>query len=364
MDKKIYFLINSLEGGGAERVLTNILPYLAKNYQIDLITLKDKKFYDLPSWINYIPLSKTHSNLWMLLRLISGYYFFKLKKLLQQNNYHKWVSFLEFSNFLNILVNKNAIISFRTFFDRLNPIYKFFIKLLYPKAKLIIFNSKENELYLKKLLNLKTKQTTTIYNPIDFEKLNQLSQESVEKDIVSFIKWKKVFITVWRLIKIKHQNKIIKVLSQINNNWCLLILWDGPEKQNILQLVENLKLKDKVKLLWAVKNPFKYMKLANYFIYASEFEGFPNAVLEAITLGLPVITSNFRSGVRELIDPKLDLNKNINYPYQGPNGIILDLKQYEKQFKQIYTNLNKLEQKQVWVERFEIKKIVKKWQKA
>jgi len=295
----------------------------------------------------------------MLFNLLNWYYYFKLKKLIKQNKYHKWISFLEFSNFLNILVNPNAIISFRTFYDRLNLIYKILIKKLYPKAKLVIFNSKENENYLKNLLKLKN--TITIYNPINFV---EIKQEEVEKNIKDFVENRKVFITVWRLIKIKHQDKIINALSQINDNWCLLILWNWPERKNLENLVKKLWVENKVKFLWAVKNVFKYLNIANYFIYTSKFEGFPNAVLEAIYLWLPIITSNFKTGVKELIEPDLDLNTKLELPYWGSNGVIIDLNNYEKQFKEVYENIEKIKQERKWIERFSIDNILGKWRKS
>ena len=359
-NKKIFFLINSLEWWWAERVVVRILPYLAEKFEIDLITLKDIKFYNLPKWVNYIPLSKTKSNFKMLLNFFSGYYYLKLKKLIKKNNYDNWISFLEFSNFLNILANKDkAIISFRTFFDRLNFIYKFLIKKLYPKARIIVFNSKENENYLKNLLNLKN--TLTIYNPINIEEIDKQKKEKVEDEILNFLKWKKIFITVGRLIKIKHQDKIIKALSKINDNWWLLVVWDWPEKKNLEDLVKKLWVKNKVKFLWKVKNVYKYLNISKYFIYASEFEWFPNAVLEAVAVWLPIVTSNFKSGVKELVNPELDILENINYPYWGPNWVILDLNKYEKQFKEIYLNLENLRQERKELDRFNIENVAEKW---
>jgi N-acetylgalactosamine-N,N'-diacetylbacillosaminyl-diphospho-undecaprenol 4-alpha-N-acetylgalactosaminyltransferase len=49
------------------------------------------------------------------------------------------------------------------------------------------------------------------------------------------------------------------------------------------------------------KNVFKYLNIADVFLYASEVEGFPNVLIEARELGLPIITSDFKSGAKEVI---------------------------------------------------------------
>ena len=131
--KKIYFLVNSLEWWGAEKVITTLVDNLAKNkFDITIFTLKDVNFYDIPENIKYIPLSKTKSNLIMLLGFLSWYYVFKLKKYIK--NYDFWISFLELANFINILTKNQSTISFRTTFNVFDrywiiwKVYKFFIK--------------------------------------------------------------------------------------------------------------------------------------------------------------------------------------------------------------------------------------------
>jgi len=132
-----------LEAWWAERVVSIISSELSKDYQVDLITLKNVNFYDLPNWVNYISLSNVKNNLLMF--LLIPYYVLKFKKHLNKNNYKSWISSLEIANFVNILSNKNAIIAFEIsiyFFSWfIWQIYKLLIKFLYPKAKKIKVNS-------------------------------------------------------------------------------------------------------------------------------------------------------------------------------------------------------------------------------
>ena len=85
------------------------------------------------------------------------------------------------------------------------------------------------------------------------------------------------------------------------NNFSLTILGEGPEKKNLKIMIKNNNLQKKIKLIGFKRNTSKYYKKANLFINASHFEGFPNALVEAISHNLPVICSNSKGGVKEII---------------------------------------------------------------
>ncbi len=88
MNKKIiFFLINSLESGGAERVISNILPALSKKYKIYLILLKDSRFYNLPKSIKVISFSNIKNNILMI--PLFPFYIWKLKNLSKNINLSK-----------------------------------------------------------------------------------------------------------------------------------------------------------------------------------------------------------------------------------------------------------------------------------
>ena len=350
-----------MENGGAERVISNITLPLSNKYKIYLILLKNTKFYDISKNIKIISLSKINNNILML--TLFPFYVWKLKKLTKKHNPHKIISFLEIANFINILMNKDAIISFRTSLDLFNvgiigKVYKFFIKLLYPKAKKIIVNSKENKQNLSSYLNIPLHKIQTIHNPINHLQIKKLIGKQVK---LPFTKkhTHKIFITIGRLNKQKNTSALIHAFKKLSSNYALLILGDGPEKKILQRLINKYNLQKQVFLLGLQKNVFQYLVSADYFIFSSNAEGFPNVLIEATACNIPIITSDFKTGAREIINPNLGFKEKIKYPYYGPNGVLLSLKNFQKDFAKI--NLNKINKSQNILDNFNITEITKKW---
>lgn len=189
MNKKIVIFINSLDGGGAERVISTLLNNLVEKYECHLILMENKISYELDSRINIISLDeKSNQNgIVKLLRLpIISY---KLSKVIKKHNFSQITSFLYRANYVNILAKylskHKCIIS-----ERIAPssmyedksisstISKFLIRNLYNKADNIIPVSKAIENDLIKNFGIYIKQEV-IYNPYDIEKIEQLSKENV-----------------------------------------------------------------------------------------------------------------------------------------------------------------------------------------
>lgn len=338
--EKYYFLINSMEWWWAERVMSNLVKEYFENWKdVYLFTLKDVLFYDIPKEVHYIPLSKIKNNL--LLFLSIPRFAIKFKKIIKRYWLKDWISFLEMSNFVHILAKKNAHISFRThinFFNHwlTNKIQKLLIKFLYPKAEKIIVNSRENKYDLAEFLNISKDKINVRYNPIDKERIINLSKEKVDDNIIKKIKDKRVLITTWRLVSIKHHEKIIETLYEYNKKEkkrIYLIIWDWPERSKLEILVKSFWLENQVVFLWQQKNVFKYLKLADLFLYASEVEWFPNTLLEAREMWLKIITSDFKSWAREVIlwEDTDTIWKIITYPYIWEYWIIVEFSNYKNQ---------------------------------
>ena len=305
MRNRIYFLINSLEWGWAERVVSRLSNILIDGVDIDIITLKSwRTAYILDKRIRIITLSdiKRHN---IFLFFLIPYFVYRMRWLLRKNNYVSGISFLEISNFVHIISRKNALISMRTslwFFEWIiGMVYKYCIKLLYPHARKIIVNSEENKYKLWKFLKIGSEDVITIYNPIDTKEVLDLASEEMPPEVEDICRGKKVFVTTGRLIKSKNQLAIIRSFRHILEPAVLLILWEGPERILLERTIQELELSKNVFLLGFKENIFPYIHRADYFIYASQVEWFPNAILEAMTLKKPIISTDFETWARECI---------------------------------------------------------------
>jgi len=358
--RKVFFLVNSLEMGGAERVISEISPLLKNKFDVEILTLKSGKFYDIN--VKQTSLLNSNSNLTMLFAF--PYYVWKLRKTAKQYPDCKIVSFLEWSNFVNILAVKNATISLRialSFFKGFKgAIYGLLISWLYPKAGVIIVNSEENKFDLAGKLNIDPSRIKVVYNPQDFGKIAKLKAEKVEPEFLEWIKGTKVFISVGRLDEQKRYDILINAFRKLADKDAknvLVVIGDGPLKDKLELLIERLNLQENVFLIGKRSNVFKYLGKADYFVYSSSAEGFPNVLLEAMSVGLPIITSDFKTGARELIAPGLEFYKEIEYPHYGPNGVLLSLKDFDL----LRVKLDKLKQNQEGIKRFDVGNVVKQW---
>jgi glycosyltransferase involved in cell wall biosynthesis len=133
------------------------------------------------------------------------------------------------------------------------------------------------------------------------------------------------FINVGRLNRQKGQWFLIRSFRKVVNqheNARLFILGDGTLKNELKDLINELNLNEKVFLLGVQENVFPFLKNSNCFIFSSLWEGLPIVLIEALSMNLPIISTDCKTGPREILCPELDLNNEIIYPYYCKYGIL------------------------------------------
>jgi glycosyltransferase involved in cell wall biosynthesis len=151
-----------------------------------------------------------------------------------------------------------------------------------------------------------THKTTYLYNPINFERIKKLSDEEFsdeEKELVS----KNFLLMVSRLDWGKDFEALFKGFELAKENGYdgeLYVIGDGEnkDKQKIIELLEKNKFKSNIHLLGTKTNPFNWMKKCDKFILSSKFEGLPTVLIEALTVNDTVISSNCKTGPKEILD--------------------------------------------------------------
>ena len=359
--KQIYFLLNSLAGGGAEAVAVRLSEHIpiAKFILIE----KDVKYQPNKE---IIFLSKHSIKTNPIFKTLSiPLYAYRLSKKIEHNSII--LSFLERANFVNIVsklfFKKNiAIISVHTNLQTgrtgIKSLNNYLVKVLYPKADLIVAVSHGVK---QSLINLgiEEEKIKVIYNPYPIDEIRELVKEPLgsEEEIFKY----PILITAGRLTKPKGQwylLRIFKFLKEKHKDLKLVILGEGELKEYLVKLSEELRLKtyfwDRDKLsesfdvyfLGFQKNPFKFIARSKLFVFPSLWEGFPNALVEAMACGVPVVSSDCRSGPREILAPNTDFNYQTQKPEFAEYGILMPV--FEIKYKIANEPLE--EREIVWVE--------------
>ena len=121
----------------------------------------------------------------------------------------------------------------------------------------------------------------------------------------------------------------------------LMLIGDGNLKEELQKYIKELSLNDKVYLLGKKENPFAYILKADCFVFASNHEGFPNVLVEALACGLPVITTDCKSGPREILSPKSDIEVQLKDKIElSDYGILTPIKNVEKMKEAIKLIIN------------------------
>ena len=174
------------------------------------------------------------------------------------------------------------------------------IKTFYKMADLVIVNSFEFKKEIKSVFKVKSK---VIYNLLDTKNLYLLSKQSKKFSFFENDKKSLKIINVGRLTYQKNQIELLKIIKSVKKDIPikLLIIGNGPEKENLNQYINQNKLAKIVKILPYMKNPYVYFKKSEIFILTSLYEGLPNALIEATFFKLLCISYKCKTGPKEIL---------------------------------------------------------------
>jgi len=324
---KIAVFIYSLGGGGAERVVSQLIPYLENNgFDVYLVLMNNTCVYPFETKNKpfFLENSKTtESNVLKFLKI--PFLAYKYHIFLKKNKINKSFSFLTRPGFISVLTKwfnkkRTIIISERSNsslqygnHNLQSWINNFLIKELYPKADLIIANSNGNAQDLITNYNVPRYKITTIYNPISLEAIFAIEPKKDFFDTNYFN-----LVSVGRLDNGKNHQLLIKSLEFFKlQKVRLYIFGDGILKDELEKTIQDLKLENRVFLMGFESNIYKYLKAADLFVFSSNHEGFPNVILEAMACELPIVSTNCPSGPNEIfkVNTDYDFSDNVLTDY-------------------------------------------------
>ncbi len=172
------------------------------------------------------------------------------------------------------------------------------LKFTYKFSDRIHANSKEMISAISDFYSISKKKVYYLDNFFYLNEIKERSLHSLEDNIKPIFE-KKVIITSGRLSKQKGQWFLIDALHQLSSvydDYYLVILGDGELKDFLRKRASDLGIHDKVYFLGNVSNPHKYVGASHVFLFPSLWESFGNSIVEAMALGIPIISTECQSG--------------------------------------------------------------------
>lgn len=306
----IVFLISSLSSGGAERVASTLCnDWASRGDKVTLIPTfsgMEKPFYSLNENIEFLYLSEqvgtaTGGSKRYLSRLRA------LRKLVRERKPDVVVSFLP-----NVNIAALAATAFSGIpcivCERSDPsaqaigaVWRTACKLFYRYADLVTVQTQAVAVRIHKVYG-GLRKVSVVPNPLPGDLVSW--QADLEAPRV-----RRTLLSLGRLSEEKQVDQIIDAFATLAPkfpNWDLHIYGDGPERKALQARIERLKLNGRAQLLGRSSEPWRVMAGADAFVMASRYEGFPNALLEAMGVGLPCVVADCPSGPREISRDGLD----------------------------------------------------------
>ncbi|WP_395397215.1 glycosyltransferase [Novosphingobium sp. BL-8A] len=304
---RVLFVINSLAGGGAERVFTTLVRELdgpASGFAITVALLDEEaeEAYSLPEAVP-------------VMRLDTGGGMFRsvtqLRRLVGRLRPDVTVSFLSRANVAAIVAMRRtggpAVISERVNTTahlksgRFGFLSRLLIRGTYPAASRIVAVSEGVARTLESDFSVEPERICVIYNPVDIDRIRMLAAHKPEIGVSA-----QDFVTMGRLVPNKNTAMAIRALAASRPDGRLIVLGEGPLRDELVALAASLGLADRVRLAGFVANPYAVLARAGAYLLTSNAEGFPNAMLEAMACGLPVIATDCPSGPAEILQASLE----------------------------------------------------------
>ena len=287
---KIVFVTATLTSGGSERVTSLVANQLAeRGHQVEIVNLnKHIVFYPIHQQVKLsfaedeVGSSIVSKILW-------------LRKHVKVEKPDVVIPFMEAVYCVTLLALigiKVPTISSERIDPRKSPFIRNILRRIFlPLTTHLVVQTQDIKAFYPKFIQ---KKTSIIYNPVS-ETVFQLQEKPKDN----------VIISVGKLDGQKNQKLLINAFASISKDfpdWRLVIYGEGRERDSLERMIKDprFKIQDKVSLPGRCETVIEKMNKAKVFAFSSDFEGMSNAILEAVCVGLPVVTTNV-SGAAELV---------------------------------------------------------------
>jgi glycosyltransferase involved in cell wall biosynthesis len=342
-----YFILtlNMRQSGGAERQISMICNRLPVQQVICLEGGVDHAMAEGKTISLSAHTDKT-SAIWKLIFL--PVYAWRLYRLVKKHRPLVIISFMERPNYVNLIVKPflrhTAIISVRS---NVQEVYKsgikklnlHLIKWLYRRADMITANAAKNTLLMQDFLQTKQPLYRTVPNAFDAPAIRQQAALPLSEPFKTLFDQHPVILNIGRMVPEKGQWHLLRIFQAVAKQlpgYKLVILGDGIYREALVKMAgeygltvfdnsagNSLNTNADIFLMGVHGNPYQLMARSRLFALTSLTEGLPNALIEAIICGCPVIAADCPTGPREILLSGTDLMQVSTAPEAGSGGMLM-----------------------------------------
>lgn len=307
--KKLVIVTSALDVGGAQRFCMNFCRYLNnKNYNYQIVFLRNGKSKELKKEFEKYNINFKELGGKSVLKSIP-----KLIKHLRQEKPDIILSTIgnvDFATSIAKLFIPNSRLILRKanviFENQKNIITK--LQLLFENKmanRIVALTEEMKEDYSK--YGFKKDKINVINNMVD---LDYIKSKIIQEENHPWFQNKKEYIIIAnaRMVEEKRYDILIKMFTELRkkrNDVRLMILGSGKLFENIKSMIPN-EIKNDIEFLGFKNNPYYFMKNSDIFVLTSDYEGFPNVIIEAFACGLPVVSTDCKTGPKEIIREEVE----------------------------------------------------------
>ena len=307
-NKKIFIILPHLGGGGAEKsTLYLVNDWVKKNYVVYLILMnkKGELLSKLDSKVKIIDLNcnriyKTFLPCYKLIKLYKPDVILTLMWPLTSVIFFAWI--FSFKRGKLFLADHNPFINewFQDFkINKMLFILSYNLTYLFASGIICVSKNIKNE--IKKILLFKKNNIYHIYNPVKYFDKNSYDIKYFKK--ILFNQSKYCFLSVGRLKKSRDVITVLEAFKNFKhlNDSRLVILGDGPEKNNLMKYVKNNNIHNYVEFKGFVEDTYKYYCAADLYIHSSLYDAMPLTLIEALVCNTKILSTDCKYGPREIL---------------------------------------------------------------
>lgn len=305
--RSVLFLIPTLRGGGAERVIVTLLRHLDRSrfrLAIGVVDMRDAVYRDeIPSDVEFIDLGVTRVR--HALPKIAALIWKRRPDVVFSTLGHLNLALAMVRPLLpdgvRYIARETSIVSYALQAYRLSGVWKTLYRWFYTRHDLLICQSRYMQTDLVERFGYPGERSVVINNPVDADLFRRLAAAPLDRS--GFRAGSVRLVAAGRMTEVKGFDLLIEAIALLAEPRIhLVLLGEGPLLNELKQLAVARGVAEQVDFVGFQSNPYAWFARADAFVLSSRYEGFPNVVLEALTCGTPVIATPAPGGTREILD--------------------------------------------------------------